>query len=321
MADNISFRSSMNGFNRNDVMAYIDTLLAEKSELQIKVAAIEKDIDSIKAACEEEISNSKNSVLNFAETVAKLESELAESKTDNEILRAVVAQANEKELLKNSEIAAEKELLGAKENQYKSEIEQYRTEIEQYKTEIEQARLEIEQLNAKVFALETEKEEADKQADKCAECDIAKIYEARLGAAMLDAKRFSEILVKEANDKASDLFADAFSSAHATSVKAGAIAQSITDISNQFNVSFKVLLDNMKALGSTLDSFKNDVKLTGEKFDFTTEFAAFSGEIAEEAAPVKPVEAPATEDIIPALKRNVNFDDADEFDFRVDVND
>ena len=314
MADNISFRSSMNGFNRNDVMAYIDTLLAEKSELQIKVAAIEKDIDSIKAACEEEISNSKNSVLNFAETVAKLETELEELKTDNEILRAVVAQANEKELLKNSEIAAEKELLGAKEAKYKSEIEQH-------KAELEQAHLEIERLNAKVFALETEKEAADKQADKCAECDIAKIYEARLGAAMLDAKRFSEILVKEANDKASDLFADAFSSAHATSVKAGAIAQSITDISNQFNVSFKVLLDNMKALGSTLDSFKNDVKLTGEKFDFTTEFAAFSGEIAEEAAPVKPVEAPVTEDIIPALKRNVNFDDADEFDFRVDVND
>lgn len=314
MAENISFRSSMNGFNRNDVMAYIDTVLAEKAELQIKVAAIEKDIDSIKAACEEEISNSKNSVLNFAETVAKLESELADMKTDNEILRAVVAQANEKELLKDSEIAAEKELLGAKENQYK-------TEIEQYKSDAEQAKAEIEQLRARLAVLEAERAEADKQADKCSDCDIAKIYEARLGAAMLDAKRFSEILVKEANDKASDLFADAFSSAHATSVKAGAIAQSITDISNQFNVSFKVLLDNMKALGSTLDSFKNDVKLTGEKFDFTTEFAAFTGEIAEEAAPAKTVEAPVTEDIIPALKRNVNFDDADEFDFRVDVND
>lgn len=300
MAENISFRSSMNGFNRNDVMAYIDTVLAEKAELQIKVAAIEKDIDVIKAECEEEISNSKNTVLNFAETVAKLEEELSELKKDNESLRAVVSQANEKELLKNSEIAAEKELLGARENQYKAEIEE---------------------LKAKISELENEKTEADNHTDKCADCDIAKVYEARLGAAMLDAKRFSEILVKEANDKASDLFADAFSSAHATSVKAGAIAQSITDISNQFNVSFKVLLDNMKALGSTLDSFKNDVKLTGEKFDFTTDFAAFTGETAEKTASVKPVEVSVTEDIIPARKRNVNFDDADEFDFRVDVND
>lgn len=300
MAENISFRSSMNGFNRNDVMAYIDTVLAEKAELQIKVAATEKDIEGIKADCEKEIADSKKSVLNFAESVAKLESELADLKTDNEILRAVVSQTNEKELLKESELAAEKELLSARENRYKTEIEE---------------------LKSKISELEAEKENACKQADKCADCDIAKVYEARLGAAMLDAKRFSEILVKEANDKASDLFADAFSSAHATSVKAGAIAQSITDISNQFNVSFKVLLDNMKALGSTLDSFKNDVKLTGEKFDFTTEFASFTGEAAEETVSVKAAELPVTEDVIPARKRNVNFDDADEFDFRVDVND
>ncbi len=300
MAENISFRSSMNGFNRNDVMAYIDTVLAEKAELQIKVAATEKDIEGIKAECEKEIADSKKSVLNFAESVAKLESELADLKTDNEILRAVVSQANEKELLKESELAAEKELLSARESRYNAEIEE---------------------LKSKISELEAEKENACKQIDKCADCDIAKVYEARLGAAMLDAKRFSEILVKEANDKASDLFADAFSSAHATSVKAGAIAQSITDISNQFNVSFKVLLDNMKALGSTLDSFKNDVKLTGEKFDFTTEFASFTGEAAEETVSVKAAELPVTEDVIPARKRNVNFDDADEFDFRVDVND
>ena len=266
-----------------------------------RIKAIEKDIDGIKAECEKEITNSKNSVLNFAETVAKLETELSDLKTDNEILRAVVAQANEKELLKDTELAAEKELLGARENQYKAEIEQ---------------------LKNKIAELESEKASSEnKQSEKCSDCDIAKVYEARLGAAMLDAKRFSEILVKEANDKASDLFADAFSSAHATSVKAGAIAQSITDISNQFNVSFKVLLDNMKALGTTLDSFKNDVKITGEKFDFTTDFVAFSGENAADTAAEKLAEMPVTEDVIPSLKRNVNFDDADEFDFRVDVND
>lgn len=307
MADNISFRSSMNGFNRNDVMAYIDTVLSQKAELQIKVASLEKEIEDVKAECEEEINNCKNSVRDTAagneETIAKLEAELSERKADIETLRGVIAQSGEKEKLKDSEIYAEKELLKAREAQYKTEIEQ---------------------LKAKVAELENEKAASEnKQNEKCTECDIAKVYEARLGAAMLDAKRFSEILVKEANDKASDLFADAFSSAHATSVKAGAIAESITDISNQFNVSFKVLLDNMKALGSTLDSFKNDVKITGEKFDFTTDFAAFTGEIKSDAVSAKPEteNEPVTEDIIPALKTNVNFDDADEFDFRVDVND
>ena len=301
MAENISFRSSMNGFNRNDVMAYIEHIHAEKAELQKQLDEtgkyIEKTKDELKASAEnwkkavDESDHEKDAI------ITRLQEELSERKADIETLRGVIAQTDEKEKLKDSEIFAEKELLKAKENHYKSEIDQLKAKIK-----------ELEAANAEALS---------KQKDKCSECDIAKVYEARLGAAMLDAKRFSEILVKEANDKASDLFADAFSSAQATSVKAGAIAESITDISNQFNVSFKVLLDNMNVLSKALDAFKNDVRITGEKFDFTTEFAAISAE------KVVPAAAPSheTEDIIPVRKPVVNFDDADEFDFRVDVND
>ncbi len=302
MAENISFRSSMNGFNRNDVMAYVERILAEKAELQLQLANTQKYISDVKDELKTSAENWKKAVDESEQEkdseISRLQAELAERKADIDTLRGVIAQTDEKEKLKDSEISAEKELLKAKEDHYKTEIEQLKARIK-----------ELESVNADVMS---------KQNDKCSECDIAKVYEARLGAAMLDAKRFSEILVKEANDKASDLFADAFSSAHATSVKAGAIAESITDISNQFNVSFKVLLDNMNVLGKALDSFKNDVKITGEKFDFTTDFAAFSGEKAE--APVSGASL-ETEDVIPMRKPNVNFDDADEFDFRVDVND
>lgn len=304
MAENFSFRSSMNGFNRNDVIAYIDNLLAEKTALEVKAANCEKAIEDVKTKSEEEINNYKNTVLNSAigneATIARLEEELRQQKEDNDTLREILEQSKEKDQLKELEITAEKELLKVKENKYLEEINELKAKVSELENEIEAA--------------------THKQETKCVDCDIAKVYEARLGAAMLDAKRFSEILVKEANDKASDLFADAFSSAHATSVKAGAISERITDISNQFNASFKDLLDNMKALGATLDSFKTDVKLTGEKFDFTTEFAAITGE-AVQAAAENSEEIPVTEDIIPARKRNVNFDDADEFDFRVDVND
>ncbi len=307
MSENFSFRSSMNGFNRNDVIAYIDNLLSEKAALESKIQNFEKQIEEIKANCDAEIVNYKNTVLNSAigseATISRLEKEVAELKEEGDTLREIIASAAEKEKLKELELAAERELLKAKENQLVAEIE-----------------------NAKTKALQFEKDkEAEllKQTDKCADCEIVKVYEARLGAAMLDAKRFSEILVKEANDKASDLFADAFSSAEATSAKAGAIADNITEISNQFNVSFKVLLDNMYALGKTLDSFKSDIKLTGEKFDFTTDFAAVSGEevlCAKKAADSNADEA-VKEDIIPVRKVNINFDDADEYDFRVDVND
>ena len=100
MADNYSFRSSVNGFNRNDVMAFVEKILEESEKQKEKINSLEQ------------------------------------------------------------------------------EVEKKNTEIEQLKAEL------------------------NDNSGKCDTCDIAKVYEARLGAAMLDAKRFSEVLVKEANDTA-----------------------------------------------------------------------------------------------------------------------
>ena len=46
MADNYSFRSSMNGFNRNDVMSCIESILNEKMDALVRVAEklLEKEI-------------------------------------------------------------------------------------------------------------------------------------------------------------------------------------------------------------------------------------------------------------------------------------
>lgn len=174
MAENYYFRSAINGFNRNDVIAYIDTILQEK--------------------------NSASSIA--VELESKLKS--AEAKID-ELTRAL----KQSETIKN---------------------------------------------------------------DKCPDCKIQKVYEARLGAAMLDAKRFSEILVKEANDKASALFSDAFSCADQTSKTAGRIAQEIKAIKEKLNASLDGLVSDMLSLSSSLDSFKDNVEAIGGMFDFTTDF-------------------------------------------------
>lgn len=294
MAENISFRSSMNGFNRCDVMSYIDKILTEKAELALQISNLERQLADVKSECDEKVNSYKDTVLNSAlnneATISRLENEVSALKAEADELKNTISKLNEKEAQQGDSLAAERAKLLEKEAQLNAELEK---------------------VNARAVELEKQ------QNDKCSYCDVAKVYEARLGAAMLDAKRFSEILVKEANDKASALFDDAFSSAQLTSEKAGAIAQSITEISNQFNVSFKVLLDNMKVLGKTLDSFKTDIRITGEKFDFTTEFEAFAGIDKVTAVEDEFVK----EDIIPLRKIDVNFDDADEFDFRVDVND
>ncbi|MBR3768094.1 MAG: hypothetical protein IKL10_07650 [Clostridia bacterium] len=217
MSENYSFRSAMNGFNRNDVIIYIDGVLAEKARAEEKVAALEKELESLRG--------------------------------ENEALKKAIDEENEKK--SNNE--------------------------------------------------------------KCSECDVSKVYEARLGAAMLDAKRFSEILVKEANDKASGIFSNAYASADATSTKAKSISQNISDINNQFNLAFKVLLDNMNSLGKSLDLFKREVQQTGSKFDFLTDFVP-----VENDSHLKHT----IETVVPQIgSSDVNFDDADEFDIRVDIND
>lgn len=214
MSDTYSFRTSINGFNRTDVLSYIDSLLKEKEAVTAEINALN-------------------------ERVAALE---------------------------NENISLKKEL-----SDQKAEIENFNT-----------------------------------ASAKCDDCDISKKYEARLGAAMFDAKRFSEILVKEANDKASALFAEAYDSADKTSVGVQKIAHDIVSINSQFNQSFKALLDNMNALAKALETFKKETRASGKKFNYSTEFSAEKNSIQLDFAYTE-------------SSTDVNFDDADEFDIRVDM--
>lgn len=253
MTENFPFRSSMNGFNRNDVIQYIDEILTEKAETENRIGELEKKIEALKS--------------------------------DNDFLRKLV-------------------------NEMSSKLE---------------------------------------SASKCDECEIVKVYEARLGAAMLDAKRFSEILVQEANDKAAGLFADAYKSAEKTSDKAKAISANITEINTQFNASFRLLLDNMHALENSLEDFKGEVKASGSIFDFSTDFlpvhtegtnntVANDTDTADEGTSDTDTDSARSlidEPVIPDLSVDfgddkteassadafvsVNFDDADEYDFKVDI--
>lgn len=208
-----SFRSAMNGFNRNDVISYIDSIISEKVETEKKISELEKQIEELQSA--------------------------------NDTLREII--------------------------------------------------------------VEEEKKSEKERADKCEECELAKVYEARLGAAMLDAKRFSEILVKEANDKASDMFSKAYNSASDTSEKATEIAENIVKINKQFNESFNVLLANMKSLTDSLSVFKVEVKKTGASFDYKTDFTSEDNRVKSEHM-----------SFVKKSSVSVNFDDADDYEIKVD---
>lgn len=181
MSENYSFRSAINGFNRNDVIAYIEDILKQQ--------------------------NSDNS--NVEELEHKLS--MAEEKIES------LSEALEKAHNENGKL--------------------------------------------------------------CSQAEISKVYEARLGAAMLDAKRFSEILVQEANDKASGLFTDALSSADQTLVKADEIIENIKKLKENFNTSFDFLINNLENICSSIEAFKSDVESTGGMFNFSSDFMPVGDEL------------------------------------------
>lgn len=220
MSENYSFRSSMNGFNRNDVIEYIDSLMAEKKSV--------------------------------SDRLAELEAEISELRSENETLRSVISDIPEAT-----------------------------------------------------------------DDDKCSECDIAKKYEARLGAAMLDAKRFSEILVKEANDKSAAVFSEAFDVASKTAADARGITQNIADISKQFSASFRALIDNMSELTKSMEAFQGEIKNSGVAFSYQTDFSDM--ESVDDSSTLSTFGV-STKSSRAKNAPSVNFDDADDFDIRVDVN-
>lgn len=223
MSDKYSFRSSMNGFNRSDVINYIEGMITEKVELIKKLSELENE-------------------------VSRLEKEVSELKNESDTLRNIITD-------------------------------------------------------------ESQKAEA---VNMCDDCPVSKKYEARLGAAMLDAKRFSEVLVKEANDKVADTYNNAYNDAEKTYTDTVRLIESINTVNSQMNNSFASLVNNLKNVSVSLDSFKKNIKSNESSYSYPTEFADAvlnNGNAKNEDINVK----------YGIPNSGVDFDDADEYEIRVDV--
>lgn len=190
MSESIKFRSSVNGFNRSEVIHYIENLLKEKEELLSRAERLE-------AEC-------------------KLKSEEAE--------------------------AARREL------------------------------------------------EAEKK--KCDGCDVARKAEANLGATMLEAKRFSESLVREAEERSEAVIS-------AASLKASAAAVSVGKISDKLGETLTKCNDAVSEVKAAVDGIKTML----EDFDvYMAEGHGIETENAcgKENAPTNaPSETPKTDREVP----------------------
>lgn len=165
MAENISFRSAVNGFNRNEVLSYIKTLYDEKNSL-------------------------------FSE------------------LEALKAQMQEKE----TELAALREELG------------------------------------------TVQKSADAQ-------ELEKQNEIKLGRAMFDARRYSDLIVSEAREKANAMFGEASAAAMHLADQVQEVNGEVEALVSSFNASLSDVIDQLSTLSASLSGFGAGAQGQNEVFN------------------------------------------------------
>ena len=152
--------------------------------------------------------------------------------------------------------------------------------IESLLREIADQKKTIKDLEEQVFVCKASLKQAEtKEDDKdmCSQCDAVKVAQAQLGAAMLDAKRFSELLLKDANDRSAQIFNHAMNEAE-TSTKT---ATQLADAVKQAKSDFTSVLDNLHVQLSDIilsfTDFRSSLETKAASFDFTTEFAETDG--------------------------------------------
>ena len=102
---------------------------------------------------------------------------------------------------------------------------------------------------AKGDEAEAARKELAEEKKKCDGCDIARKAEAKLGATMLEAKRFSESLVNDAQSRVKSVF-------DAASLKASSAANTAGQISDKLFEVLKMCNDTVSGVAKNVDGIK-----------------------------------------------------------------
>lgn len=200
MANDVIFKTkAFGGFNKEEVMTYINRLISEKEELENKCKELTDEKNSLKNEVSEISQELKDAEENSQKASEEYESVLKLLDAEREIRDAICKEKDEfgVEILKlNNEL-----------NELKNKPVLTEEDAEVLKTE-----------NAKLKA----------------ECDKLKAMEQQVGAAMLDARLRSDELIKEAEEKADLVRKDVYDAIGDTALKIDELSGGITEIARNF---------------------------------------------------------------------------------------
>lgn len=216
MANDVIFKSkAFGGFDKNEVMDFVDKMLEEKvnlekklSESNSKLAQVNAELFEFKKSAEE-ASDLKLKLEEAEKQISQLQTEISE--------KTGVEEALQTQLFEKS-----------------AEITKLQEENSSLSTPWERQR-ELDELKAEVARL---KVEAEKKRD----------IERQVGAAMLDARIHSEELVEQAKEKASAVTKSVYSAIGDTALKIDDLSSGIAEIARNFTKAVEEVELRIKAL-------------------------------------------------------------------------
>lgn len=216
MADNVVFKSrAFGGFDKTEVMDYVNKLLEEKASVEKRLAESNAKFAQANAQLFELKKN--------ADDVENYKAQLEEALAKIEELNAYVAErTSEVEELKAQLTQKDEENCKLREDMENTAVPQ------ELQAELDSAKAEIGRL----------KVEAEKKRD----------LERQVGAAMLDARIHSEELVEEAKEKANAVTKSVYSAIGETAVKIDDLSTGIGEIARSFTRAVEEVELRIKAL-------------------------------------------------------------------------
>lgn len=148
--------------------------------------------------------------------------------------------------------------------------------IEKLMSENAEQKKKIKELEDQLFVCRTSLSDAQNEnqnKDMCANCDAAKVAQAQLGAAMLDAKRFSEMLMKDANDKSAQVLNKAMQDVSESVDTANILSEELKKAKESFNTTLDSLSDELSTVILAFKEFQAALSDKEQQYNFTTDFA------------------------------------------------
>lgn len=215
MSDIVFKTKAFGGYNKKDVMDYINTLLAEKNELNKTIASfvdsntkLEAEVLEYKTKCEE-MGELRSELVSVKALNSELSSQIDVKETEIKNLLSEVSERDDK-ILKLENTVSENMMSDAAEE----EIEFLRAEVQKLK----------------------------------AECERSRDMERQVGAAMLDARVHSEELVEAARERANNVTKAVYAAIGDTAVKIDDLSDGIGEIARAFTKSVEEVELRIKAL-------------------------------------------------------------------------